>query len=135
MRIQCWRGLRSGFLVALLALPIASAARAQSPALAELLSGVVHVKTFINPDGRTTKSMGREREGSAIVIDSNGLILTIGYLMVEAHAAEVVTNDGREVSADIVGYDFQTGLGLLKATSPLKVQPLAFGKSAAVKER
>jgi S1-C subfamily serine protease len=55
--------------------------------------------------------------------------------MVEAHAAEVMTNDGREVSADIVGYDFQTGLGLLKATSPLKVQPLAFGKSAALKER
>src|ERR1700730_8417546 len=92
------RGLCDGLLVALLALTgaavAASAARAQSPALAELLSGVVHMKTFINPDGRTTQSLGREREGSAIVIDSNGLMLTIGYLMVEAHSAEVVTNDG-----------------------------------------
>ena len=77
MRIQCWRGLRNGFLVALLALPIASAARAQSTALAGLLSGVVHMKTFINPDGRTAQTLGREREGSAIVIDSNGLMLTI----------------------------------------------------------
>jgi len=42
--------------------------------------GVVHMKTFINPDGRTAQTLGREREGSAIVIDSNGLILTIGYL-------------------------------------------------------
>ena len=30
--------------------------------------------------------------GSGIVIDSDGLILTIGYLMVEAYAAEVVDN-------------------------------------------
>ena len=141
MRLRCRRGrvaaraLRDGLCAMLLVLVTAGAAGAQSAALTGLLSGVVHVKTFINPDGRTTKSMGREREGSAIVIDSNGLILTIGYLMVEAHAAEVVTNDGRAVAADIVGYDFQTGLGLLKATAPLKVQPLAFGKSAAVKER
>jgi S1-C subfamily serine protease len=139
MRIQCRRGLRNGLLVALLALATAavtgSVARAQSPALAELLSGVVHMKTFINPDGRTAQSLGREREGSAIVIDSNGLILTIGYLMVEAHSAEVVTNDGQDVPANVVGYDFQTGLGLLQATLPLKVQPLAFGKSAELKER
>ena len=146
MRIQArrWsilvRRLRKGLLAALLGLAGAGgvtvpAARAQSPALTELLSGVVHLKTFINPDGRTAKSMGREREGSAIVIDSNGLILTIGYLMVEAHSAEVITNDGEDVPADIVGYDHQTGFGLLRAIAPLKVQPLVFGKSAELKER
>jgi serine protease Do len=146
MRIQARRlsilvhGFRGGLLAAALALACAGtvmvpAARAQSPALTELLSGVVHMKTFINPDGRTAKSMGREREGSAIVIDSNGLILTIGYLMVEAHSAEVMTNDGQDVPADIVGYDHQTGFGLLRAIAPLKVQPLAFGKSAELKER
>jgi serine protease Do len=128
-------GLRGGILVALLALAAATTARAQSAALAELLSGVVHMKTFINPDGRTTENLGREREGSAIVIDSNGLILTIGYLMVEAHSAEVVTNDGQDVPANIVGYDHQTGFGLLQAIVPLKVQPLVFGRSAELKER
>jgi S1-C subfamily serine protease len=140
MRIQSRRsilihGWRSGFLVALLVLTTVPAGRAQSPALAELLSGVVHMKTFINPDGRTAQTLGREREGSAIVIDTNGLILTIGYLMVEAHSAEVVTNDGQDVPANIVGYDHQTGFGLLQAITPLKVQPLAFGRSAALKER
>jgi serine protease Do len=136
MRIQCRRGLRNGLLVALAAVTVtASAARAQSPALAVLLSGVVRMKTFINPNGRTTQNLGREREGSAIVIDSNGLILTIGYLMVEAHSAEVVTNDGQDVPANIVGYDHQTGFGLLQAIAPLKVQPLSFGRSAELKER
>src|SRR6202163_857952 len=133
------RVCRNGLLVVLLtfaaASVTASAARAQSPALAGLLSGIVHMKTFINPDGRTAQTLGREREGSAIVIDTNGLILTIGYLMVEAHAAQVVTNDGRDVPANIVGYDHQTGFGLVQAIAPLKVQPLAFGKSAELKER
>ena len=58
------------------------------PSLDELVSGVVRIKTFINPDGRTLQNLGREREGSGIMIDGAGLVLTIGYIMVEAHAAE-----------------------------------------------
>jgi S1-C subfamily serine protease len=122
-------------LIASLALIAVPAARAQSPALESLLSGVVHMKTFINPDGRSVATLGREREGSAIVIDNSGLMVTIGYLMVEAHAAEVTTNDGQDVPADIVGYDHQTGFGLIRAITPLKVTPLQFGKAAEIKER
>jgi S1-C subfamily serine protease len=128
-------GLRAALLLALSTVAAAPAARAQSAALTELLSGVVHMKAFINPDGRTTQNLGREREGTGIVIDSSGLVLTIGYLMVEAHSAEIRTNDGQDVPANIVGYDHQTGFGLLQAVMPLKVQPLAFGKSAELKER
>jgi len=117
--------------------PIAAQeAKPEAPAsgsLDELVSAVVRIKTFINPDGRTVENLGRERDGSAIVIDNDGLILTIGYLMVEAHAAEIITNTGRKAPADIVGYDHETGFGLLRATEPLRLKPLAFGKSAAVK--
>src|SRR5437016_5034481 len=86
-------------LLAALFLVITGAAMgaAQSPSLDELVSGVVRIKTFINPDGRTLQNLGREREGSGIVIDGAGLVLTIGYIMVEAHAAEVTSNDGRTV--------------------------------------
>ena len=78
------------------------AAAAESPSLDELVSGVVRIKTFINPDGRTLQSLGREREGSGIVIDNNGLVLTIGYLMVEANGVEVTSNDGRTVPAEVI---------------------------------
>jgi S1-C subfamily serine protease len=61
-------------------------------------------------------------------------VLTIGYLMVEAHAAEVITNDGHAVPANVVGYDQETGFGLLRAITPLKVTPMAFGKSAELKQ-
>src|ERR1700741_4029921 len=114
---------------AVLSLGATTAASAQSPALTELLAGVVHLKTVINPDGRTVKNLGREREGSAVVIDGQGLILTIGYLMTEAYSAEVRTNDGQDVPADVLGYDQETGFGVLKAAMPLKVHPIAFGKS------
>jgi S1-C subfamily serine protease len=110
------------------------AAQAQSPSLEQLLSGVVHIKTFITPDGRTTENLGRQREGTGIVIDNNGLILTIGYLMVEAISAEVATNDGHTVAANVVGYDNETGFGLLQTITPLKVRALQMGKTADIKQ-
>ena len=120
---------------AALTVAMTSAAHPQSPTLQDLLSGVVRVKTFINPDARTTENLGRSREGSGVVIDGNGLVLTIGYLMVEAHAAEVTSQDGRAVPANIVGYDHETGFGLLQAIAPLKARPMTLGKSAEVKDR
>jgi len=103
-------------------------------AIDELVSAVVRIKTFINPDGRSVGNLGREREGSGILIDDNGLILTIGYLMVEAHAAEVVTNAGRTVPASVVGYDHDTGFGLLRTLEPLKIKPLPVGTAASLKQ-
>jgi serine protease Do len=109
--------------------------KAGMPKLDELLSGVVRIKTYINPEGRTVENLGRERTGSGVVIDGSGLIVTIGYLMVEAHSAEVVTISGRKTAADVVGYDHDTGFGLLRAADPLKVKPLSLGKSADLKEQ
>ena len=127
--------LRLMVMAAVLSLAAMSGARAQSsPSLQDLISGVVGVKTFINPDARTTENLGREREGSGIVIDDSGLVLTIGYLMVEAHAAELTLDDGRTLPASVVGYDHQTGFGLLRAMTPLKVRPMRLGTAAELKK-
>jgi S1-C subfamily serine protease len=120
---------------AIVSLAVVLPAAAQDRPLADITSAVVRVKTYINPDARTRENLGGQREGSGVVLDSNGLVLTIGYLMVEAQAAELVTNDGRAVPANIVGYDHESGFGLLQAAAPLKVTPMAMGVSAALKER
>jgi serine protease Do len=122
----------AGAAAALLAVALAPLP-AVAASVEELVSAVVRIKTVIDPDGQTVQSLGRQRDGSGIVIDEDGLVLTIGYLMVEAHAAEVVTNEGRTVPATIVGYDHVTGFGILKAIQPLKLKPLPFGRSADVK--
>jgi S1-C subfamily serine protease len=133
---------RFGFLpVGRLLVVVSALAVAATPTMAEtvaldrLLSAVVHIKTTINPDGRSVDALGRERDGTGIVIDDSGLILTIGYLMVEAQGAEVITNDGRAVAAVAVGYDHETGFGLLRAIMPLNVHALPLGHSADLKEQ
>src|ERR671934_2213683 len=121
-------------IVSVIALLSASAAPAQPASIEELVSAVVRINAHINPEGRTVQGLGREREGSGIVIDSDGLVLTIGYLMVEAYAAEVIDNNGRTVPANVVGYDHETGFGLLRTIEPLKLKPMPLGKSAEIKE-
>jgi serine protease Do len=103
---------------------------AQARDLEDLLTAVVRVKTSIVPDGRTVATLGREREGSGVLIDNDGLVLTIGYLMVEAQSAEVGMQDGRTIPATVVGYDHETGFGLLRAIVLPKVAPLELGISA-----
>jgi len=129
------RCLKSILMAAFAAMLLSTPAPAQTTSLEELISAVVKIKTHINPEGRTVQGLGRDREGSGILIDADGLILTIGYLMVEADAAEVITNDGRTVPASIVGYDHETGFGLLRTLEPLKIKPFTFGKAADVKEK
>ena len=128
------RGLRV-ILIAFFAAIASAAAQAQATKLDDLVSAVVRVKTFINPDGTSVSNLGREREGSGIVIDESGLVLTIGYLMVEAHAAQIVTSAGRTLPANVVGYDHETGFGLLRTLEPPNIKPLSFASSAEVKEQ
>jgi S1-C subfamily serine protease len=145
MRNVGWLNLRpvSRLLKSLLAAVFAASllstsstpAPAETGSLEDLISAVVKIKTHINPEGRTVQGLGRDREGTGILIDADGLILTIGYLMVEAYAAEVITNDGRTLPASIVGYDHETGFGLLRTIEPLKIKPFTFGKIADVKEK
>jgi S1-C subfamily serine protease len=107
-------------------------ADAQSSSLDDLVSAVVHIKATINRDGSTVQTLGPQREGSGIVIDAGGLVLTIGYLMVEAESIEVSTNAGRTFSAEVVGYDPESGFGLLRTSEAPKIEPIGLGKSAAL---
>ncbi len=121
-------------LFALLMVPFP--ALAQTSTLDGTFGAVMRLKTFVPAEARTAATLGREREGTAILIDGTGLLLTIGYLMVEASGGEVRFPDGRTVLAQVVGYDHDTGLGLMRAAeAPRGVKPLALGRSSDVKAR
>ena len=84
---------------------------------------------------RTAAILGDERLGSGIVIDGTGLVVTIGYLILEATDTWIRTGGGQRVPADILAYDHETGFGLLRAQAPLdKVVPMALGDSDALVE-
>ncbi len=93
---------------------------------------VVKLKVKSVPDARSRSTLGADREGTGIVIDSSGLILTIGYLIQEAQTIEVAAADGRGVPANVIAYDFSTGFGLLRAIKAPAVKPIAFGDSASL---
>ena len=86
-------------------------------------------------DARSATTLGAEREGTGVVIDSNGLVLTIGYLITEAETVELSTADGKVFPATVIGSDARTGMALLKALAPLPVKPVDFGESSTVAER
>ncbi|MCE3248352.1 MAG: serine protease [Geminicoccaceae bacterium] len=98
------------------------------------LEAVVQVSAVIPGDARTADTLGTEREGTGVVIDDSGLILTIGYLILEASEVSV-TGSGNPVAADIVAYDHESGFGLVRAQRPLDSGPLALGDSAALRPR
>jgi len=128
-----------GFSVCLLALAAIFVSLGAPAYSAEVKKGlfapIVKIRSEVPSDARTARSLGTEREGSGVVIDSGGLVLTIGYLILEAMRVEVVGPSGKPVSAKIVGYDHNTGFGLVRVTKPLGINPMEFGESTALGER
>lgn len=116
------------FAVAAFAFFVAPAAAKPDP-----IRAVVGVRAVVPAEARTAGSLGTERQGNGIVIDAKGLVLTIGYLIMEAQSAEIHGADGKTVPAAIVAYDHQTGFGLLRATAPLGIEPVELGSAADLK--
>jgi len=112
-----------------------SEARAPEQRAQDLVDAVVLVRMKALPDARSIATLGPERAGSGVVIDGDGHVLTIGYLVIESDAIEVTTANDRTVPARLVGYDHASGFGLLKAQAPLGVKPVAFGASDALAVR
>ena len=100
----------------------------------EILKAIVKIRATIPSDAHTARTLGTEREGNGVVIDSKGHILTIGYLIVEAEDIQVFAAEGKPVKATFVGYDHKTGFGLLRTEEPLGVTPIKLGQSSEVKE-
>jgi len=100
----------------------------------EILSAVVKIRSIIPKEAPSAETLGTEREGSGVVIDGKGHVLTIGYLILEAESIEVISSEGKPVQATFVGYDHASGFGLLKTETPLKVKPMTLGQSSKVKE-
>ncbi len=116
----------------LLLIPAAGGAQEQEPppGVDKLLSAVVGVRARVPADARTAAALGTERTGSGVVIDANGLIVTIGYLILEATRVEVLAGEGRLLPAEILAYDHETGFGLLRASEPVDVAPMTLGDSS-----
>jgi len=89
--------------------------------LDKTLSSIVTVKTSIPKDAFTASILGTERSGHGVLIQGDGLILTIGYLIAEAQDIWLITAEGKPVAGHVVGYDYDSGFGLVQALGELKL--------------
>ncbi len=98
------------------------------------LDAVVKLSIRAVKGARTADTLGAEREGTGIVIDDQGLILTIGYLVLEAASVLVMTEDNKIYPASVVGFDHATGFGLLRASPAPPCAPVVLGDSTRLGE-
>ena len=134
------RALRRLLFASLLWLPLsatfAQGARSGFEARTELLeraqAAMVGVLSEAVDEAASIISLGQYRRGSGVVIGADGLVLTIGYLILEAERVDLIVEGGRRVPARVVAYDLATGFGLLQALAPLRVAPVSLGRSAAL---
>src|SRR5437588_12756338 len=98
--------------------------------LDRVLSSVVGLHSIVPPDAFSAETLGTERAGNGVVIDS-GLVLTIGYLITEAEAAWLHRGDGSVGEGHALGFDFESGFGLVQALGDLDLERLPLGSSAS----
>ncbi len=97
------------------------------------LSSIVGVRTTIPSDAFTADTLGTERAGHGVIIRPDGLVLTIGYLVTEAETVWLTLAGGRVVPGHVLGYDQETGFGLVQALARIDVPALTLGVSSKVK--
>ncbi|NQU62182.1 MAG: serine protease [Rhodospirillales bacterium] len=98
--------------------------------LESALASMVSIRSEVPDDAFTAQTLGTERRGHGVVIREGGLILTIGYLIVEAASVWMVDATGRAIAGHVLGYDQDTGFGLVQALDPSGLKPLPIGRSA-----
>src|SRR5262245_38689098 len=81
--------------------------------LQSALASMLMLRAEVPEDAFTAEVLGTERVGNGIVIRSDGLVLTIGYLIAEAETIWLTTSSGTVVPGHALAYDYVTGFGLV----------------------
>ncbi len=99
----------------------------------ELSRSIVKLRAVVPESAFTAAILGSERIGNGVVINSNGLILTVGYLITEATDVWLTLADGQELPGHALAHDQVTGFGLVLPLEKPDVCPLPIGSSAALR--
>lgn len=85
--------------------------------------------------GEITSVENCSSQGSGIIISSDGYMLTNSHVIGNsktAYAIQIVTSDGKEYTAGVVGFDSRTDIAVLKMDGAKDLKPAAFGDSARI---
>jgi S1-C subfamily serine protease len=80
----------------------------------QVLPATVHIRASIPATHPSANLLGTERMGSGTVVDADGLILTVNYVVLGAEQVTVTLTDQRTCAAELVRQDFSSGLAVLR---------------------
>jgi serine protease Do len=103
----------------------------QPEPLQRLMQGVVAVQSRSDAQANSTRSLGQRRSGSGVVIGTD-LVLTVGYLLIEAESVDLIDYQGRRIPGQVRAVDYASGLGLIRALVPLRLDSVPLGDSDAL---
>lgn len=103
-----------------------------SKMVGRVMQSVVAIQARTDDDANSARTLGQRRQGSGVVIGPD-LVLTIGYLLIEAQSVDLIDHQGRRVPAHVKAVDTVSGFGLVRSLVPLRLEPVPLGDSDAVK--
>jgi serine protease Do len=113
---------------------VAPGSAAEGPgAVARVRPAIVGIRAYVAPDRPSAATLGTERWGTGVLLDADGLAVTVGYIVLEAGRLDVRLDSGFVVAARVVGHDFESGLALIRLDPSRAPYPVArLGRAWAV---
>ena len=102
-----------------------------SEVAAKVSTAIVSITAHVPEDAMSAGLLGTERIGHGVRIRDDGLIATVGYVVHEAENLWIGTRD-TVVPGFVVGYDFDSGLALVKPSLPLHGAVMPLGRAASL---
>ena len=101
--------------------------------LEHVVPAVVSIRSVTPQRHPSARILGTERAGSGAIIDAEGHILTVGYVVMGARTIEITLPDQRQYPATLLFQDFESGMAILQ--TPARDLPIvSLGRSDSLKE-
>ncbi|HUN58412.1 MAG TPA: S1C family serine protease [Candidatus Binataceae bacterium] len=85
------------------------------PLLEKVASATVNIQCQVPASHSSVAiGLGTDRSGTGAIVSSDGLILTVNYMLMGARSVNVTLVTGEELRAQVIARDFTTSLGVLK---------------------
>jgi S1-C subfamily serine protease len=101
--------------------------------LEHVVPAVVSIRSVTPQRHPSARILGTERTGSGAIIDTEGHILTVGYVVMGARTIEITLPDQQQYPATLLFQDFESGMAILQ-TPARNLPTLPLGRSTALQE-
>jgi S1-C subfamily serine protease len=98
-----------------------------------VVPAVVSIRSMTPQRHPSARILGTERTGSGAVIDAEGHILTVGYVVMGARTIEITLPDQQQYPATLLFQDFESGIAILQ-TPARDLPTVPLGRSTSLKD-